>query len=164
MKVGNFLKVDSFNRILHYFCWLKKVILTKRKENRFLKLLMVAILTIVFSIGFNFYRVFLHSSSRVFDKNSDYYALKVSGVIASHDYKVFPSRKQLISDPENNILSKFAFVPAPDTNPGISGLMNHQKTDHICLTNGKYLYSQYSQNISIGQDESFQARICTFLI
>ena len=86
-------------------------IMIKRIEVRFLRLPMIALLIIVFAIGFNFYRVFLPGSINDFHKNSDDYALNIPGVIASHNYKVFPSRKQLIADPKDDVLSKLSFSP-----------------------------------------------------
>jgi len=124
---------------------------------------MVALLTIVFAIGFNFYRVFLHSTQGIFHIESNNYVLDVSGVIASHNYRVFPSRKQLIADPKDDLLSRLSFTPPIAQDLVYSGTGSGISSD-ICLLKGKNRYMMDSLNIPNGHDDSFLAKICTFNI
>ena len=120
----------------------------------------VILLAFIFSFGFNFLKVFFpdHQSNTI--NSSEFVPSSSRTNITGKDYKIFPSRNQLIADPKHDLSKISASHLQPDVNPVFSFFPN--RTTGFCCTNS---YSRiHNQSLPTTLPSSLLSQYCIFLI
>jgi len=120
----------------------------------------VVVLTLIFSIGFNFLRFFLPQQPAN-DIQLSYTAdQSFAKIHSSTGYKVFPSRKQLMADPEINRLNSLASNIKPEilTVFAIPSIYSSQIIDNTESS------IEYQRNLPADPPSALMSRFCIFLI
>ena len=134
--------------------------MTKQINRSIITVPTVMILALIFSFGFNFLKVFFPDNQSDTIMNSELVSHNSGTILTGKDYKIFPSRNQLIADPKHDLVKISASHLQPDVNPLFSFSPN--QTVDFGYTNS---YSRiYNQSLPTSLPSSLLSQYCIFLI
>jgi len=133
---------------------------TKYINGRFIKFPVLFLLTVIFSFGFNFLRILFPDHQGTHINAIESGRFNSCKILTDQDYRIFPSRKQLIAEPED--IQHKTPASCADPSPAPSLLFFCENTFNHVHTR---VYGRiYNWNLPIGPPSAVLSRYCVFLI